>query len=141
MACICRKMQKIQGAEKETIINFLLHFFKKYEERHMLAEYISMYEFVMVYVTSELENMGAYQYATNLDKRALKEVLKCRTLYTANDFVYDILWNDNEQKKYDEQRMQTLKMTNGLKQCIILSHFYKRSFYEKFFKNKILQFS
>jgi len=137
MACICRKMQKIQGAEKETIISFLLHFFKKYEERHMLAEYISMYEFVMVYVTGEMGNMGAYRDAIELDKRALKEVLRCRRLYIVNEFLYDILWNEKEQNLCEKQQIQTSKMMDCLKQCLILSHFYKRIYYEKIYSNKL----
>lgn len=139
MSCVCRKMQKLGDVEKREKIDFLLHFFEKYDKSHVLAEYISMYEFVMTCVASELGNIGEYQTATELDKKVLKEVLKCRRLYAISEFVYDILWNEKEQKELNGQNFVIEKMTDSLRQCIIISHFCRRTFYEKFYTDKIFQ--
>lgn len=139
LTCIRQKIQGLDYAEKRKHIDFLLHFFEKFEGGNRISDYIAMYEFVMVCVTSELGNMSEYQLATELDKKALREVMKCRRLYVVNELLYDMLWNEKEQRKCNEQRMETAKMTDGLQACCILSHFCKRTFYEKFYDNKMNQ--
>ncbi len=81
MSCVCKRIQGLEQAEKREVIGFLIHFFEKFAKKDQLSEYISMYEFVMAIVASELGNLGEYQLATELDKKALREVLRCRRLY------------------------------------------------------------
>ncbi len=138
MTCICQRIQVLDHAEKRKQIDFLLRFFERFEKEHRISDYIAMYEFVMVFVTSELGNMGEYQFATELDKKALKELLRCRRLYEIHSLCYDILWNDKEQGAILGKQVEKEKMTNGLKQCIILSHFCKWSFMEKYYLNKLV---
>lgn len=139
MSCVCKRIQGLEQAEKREVIGFLIHFFEKFAEKDQLSEYISMYEFVMAIVASELGNLGEYQLATELDKKALREVLRCRRLYMVNEFLYDMLWNEKEQKACNGQQMETVKMTDGLQVCRALSHFSKRTFYEKLYNDKIDQ--
>lgn len=139
LACIRQKIQGLDHAEKRKQIDFLLHFFEKFEGENRISDYIAMYEYVMVCVTSELGNMGEYQLAIELDKKALREVIRCRRLYMLNEFLYDILWNEKEQKACNGQQMETVKMTDGLQVCRTLSHFSKRTFYEIFYNDKIDQ--
>lgn len=137
MSCICKKMQLADTLEKRESIAFLLHFFEKFEKENLLSEYIAMYEFVMAGVTNELSSMGEYQLAIALDKKVLKEVLRCRRLCIINEFLYDILWSDMQQKVTARQQVEKEKITNDLRQCIIISHFCKRTFYERFYQSKI----
>ena len=137
MSCICKKMQLVDTIEKRESIAFLLHFFEKFEKENLLSEYIAMYEFVMANVTNELSSMGEYQLAIALDKKVLGEVLRCRRLCIINEFLYDILWSDMQQKLTARQQVEKEKMTNDLRQCIIISHFCKRTFYERFYQSKI----
>lgn len=137
MSCICKKMQLVDIIEKRETIAFLLHFFEKFEKENLLSEYIAMYEFVMASVTNELSSMGEYQLAIALDKKVLGEVLQCRRLCIINEFLYDILWSDMQQKLTARQQVEKEKMTNDLRQCIIISHFCKRTFYERFYQSKI----
>ncbi len=139
MSCICKKMQTVDTIEKREFIAFLLHFFEKFEKENLLSEYIAMYEFVMAGVTNELSSMGEYQLAIALDKKVLGEVLRCRRLCIINEFLYDILWSDMQQKVTARQQVEKEKMTNDLRQCIIISHFCKRTFYERFYQDKIDQ--
>ena len=130
-------MQLVDTIEKRESIAFLLHFFEKFEKENLLSEYIAMYEFVMANVTNELSSMGEYQLAIALDKKVLGEVLRCRRLCIINEFLYDILWSDMQQKLTARQQVEKEKMTNDLRQCIIISHFCKRTFYERFYQSKI----
>lgn len=139
LACIRQKIQGLDHAEKRKQIDFLLHFFEKFEGENRISDYIAMYEYVMVCVTSELGNMGEYQLATELDKKALREVMKCRRLYEIHSLIYDILWNEKEQELADRKQSEKEKMTDGLKQCIILSHFCKWSFSERIYHDKLFQ--
>lgn len=138
MACIRQGIRGLDNAGKRKQINFLLCFFEKLEKENRVVDYISMYEFVMVCITSELGNMREYLFAMELDKKVLKELLKCRRFYEIHSLIYDILWNDKEQKLTVRETIEKEKMTDGLRQCIILSHFCKRLFEEKFYSDKMM---
>lgn len=137
MACIRQKMRYLDPTEKRRQIDFVIRFFERLEQKYQLTDYISMYEYAMMCVTSELGNMGEYQLATELDKKVLKEILRCRRLDAVNHFTYDMLWNENEQQTDDGQQMEKEKMTDGLRLCTIISHFNKQTFYEMFYLNKL----
>jgi len=81
MLCIRKKIQELESEEKRKNINFLIRFFEWYEKEYMLSDGIVMYESVMVRLAGELANMGDYQTATFIDKRILKESLRCRRIW------------------------------------------------------------
>lgn len=78
MSCVCKRIQGLERVEKREVIRFLIYYFEKFAKKDQLPEYISMYEFVMAVITSELGNLGEYQLATELDKKALREVFRCQ---------------------------------------------------------------
>ena len=139
MSCICNKAKEADETEKRELIDFMLGFFEKFKNKDLLSEYISMYEFVMVSVTNELSSLGEYQLAAALDKKGLREVLRCRRIWVINEFLYDLWWMDMQQKSVTRQEKE--KMTNDLIQCVIISHFCKRRYYERFYMDTINQFS
>lgn len=139
MLCIRKRIRGLNGLEKRKNVDFLLHFFEMYEKRSELSDCVSMYEFTMMYVARELGNMGDYQTAINLDKRILQEDLKHRRIWIISNVIYDHLWNEKEQSIQDGEFVSKEKMTEGLKQCILLSHFCKQSFYEQFYNEKLCQ--
>ena len=141
MSCICNKAKEAGETGKRELIDFMLGFFEKFENKDILSEFISMYEFVMVSVTNELSSLGEYQLAAALDKKGLREVLRCRRLWVTNEFLYDLWWMDMQEKSETRQPIEKEKMTNDLIQCIITSHFCKRRYYERFYKDTINQFS
>lgn len=139
MSCIRKMIQGLDGKRKREYIDLLWRFFEYYEKEYVLSDYIVMYEFVMVRVASELANMGEYGTATGIDKKVLKESLKCNRIWAIGNILYDILWNEKEQKALNGLVLEKEKMTERLKQCILLSHFCKQTFEVKFYSDKLYQ--
>lgn len=86
-----------------------------------------MYEFATLIVICELGNLKDHRKSADLAKKVLREDLKCGRIWGIDAYLYEISWNENK------------KMTEILKQCSILSHFCKRSFYEEFYHKKLCQ--
>lgn len=139
MMCIRKKMHGIEDFEKRKYINFLLHYFEECGKRCKLSDCVSMYEFMMIYVANELGNMGEYKTAIYLDKKVLQEDLKSKRVWVIGNILYEYLWNEKEQSIKAGQNVNKEKMTEQLKQCILLSHFCKQTFYENFYKDKLHQ--
>lgn len=139
MSCIRKRMQVVEEDEKRKYIDILSHFFEGYEKRYLLSDCVVMYEYVMVCVAGELGNVGEYQSATELDKKILRELLGCKRVWVVSNILYDILWNEMEQKRKNGQLFDKEKMTKWLRQCILLSHFCRQSYYENFYYEKLRQ--
>lgn len=127
MLCIRQRIQVLPDEEKRRCIDFLLHFFEGYEKKNALSDCMVMYEFIAICVISELGSLEEYQQSTVLAKKLLREALKCRRIWGIDGYLYEILWNEKE------------KMTESLRQCIILSHFCKQTFYEDFYYRRLHQ--
>ena len=139
MMGIQKRIEWLDCTEKRRQIDFLLRFFEKFEQEDRISDYIVMYEFVMTYVTSELGNMGEYELAKELDRKAIQSVLRCRRIYMVHAFLYDILWDEQEQKADVGEQIEKGKVADSLRQCMILSHLSKQIFYKKFYLEKIHQ--
>lgn len=137
--CIRKIMQGLVGAEKKKYIDFLLHFFELYEKKHILSDCIVMYEYILMFVASELGSIGHNESAIELDKKVLREDLICKRVWVISITLYDILWNDIQEKIVTGQLMDKEKMTENLRQCLLLSQFCKQPFYEKFYSDKLDQ--
>ncbi|MDE6364024.1 MAG: helix-turn-helix domain-containing protein [Lachnospiraceae bacterium] len=137
ISCICKSIKVLGMHEKKEYIEFLMRYFRQYEEKRELTDCVVMYEFVMVCMASELGNMGDYQTAVNIDKKVLKEILRCRRIWSVSNLLYDILWNEIEQEKGKDLIDEKTIMTEHLQQCIILSHFYRQQHIEKFLCEKM----
>lgn len=138
MVCIYKKIQQAGEIEKRKYIEFFLRFFELFEKEKMMSDCIVMYECIMIFIASELGNSGRYQSAIDLDKKILKGDLICNRIWIISIVLYDILWNEIQLKKENNQMVDKEKMTEKLKQCILLSHFCKQTFHEKFFIGKLL---
>lgn len=140
--CICKIIQGLEDGEKRRGINFLLHFYENYEsygKRTPLAGCISMYEYVMTFVASELGNLGDCRTAAGLDKKVIKKALKCRRICQIDDVLYDILWNEMEESKKNGLPFEKEKMAGRLRECILLSRFCRQTADEKFYHDKLSQ--
>lgn len=137
--CIRNKIHGLRGLEKRKYINFLLHFFDMYEKENILADCVSLYEFVIGYIASELGNMGEYHIALELDKKVLREDYACRRIWMMGILLYDICWTELEQEKAGGSLAEKNEMTECLIQSKLLSHFCKQNYHEKFFDDKINQ--
>lgn len=139
MLCIRKKIRGLDGLEKRMYIEFLLHFFELYEKNCELSDCVSMYEFTMLYVVSELGNIGEYQSAINLGEKVVREDLRCKRVCIIGIMLYENFWNEKEQTMNAGKFMNKEKMTERLQQCISFSHFCKQTFYEKFYEKKLHQ--
>lgn len=98
-----------------------------------------MYEFVMLYVVSELGNMGEFQSAINLGEKVIQEDLRCKRVCILGVMLYENLWNEKEQTMNAGKFMNKEEMTERLQECISFSHFCKQLFYEKLYEKKLHQ--
>ncbi len=74
-----------------------------------------------------------------LDKKIIREELLCRRIWVISNVLYDTLWNEIESKVENKQLLNKEKMTENVEQCILLSHFCRQTFYEEFYKSKLIQ--
>ena len=139
MSCICKRIRVIEEQEKMKYIQVLIRYFELCERKQELSNCISMYEFAMVRIASELGNMGQHQYAINLDRNVIRESLKCRRVWAISKALYNILWDQKEQAIKDEREIVKDKMAEGLQQCITFSHYCHQKYIEKFFSEKLYQ--
>ncbi|MDE7431435.1 MAG: helix-turn-helix transcriptional regulator [Lachnospiraceae bacterium] len=137
LACIRKIQQVMRGEEKRENIDFVLRFFEMYERTNALADSISMYEFAIINAICELGNLQEYQLSTKLAKKVLREDLRCRRIWGIEGYLYEMAWNEREQHIKDKQTKEKEKMTETLKQCLMLSHFCNQTFYEDFYHKKM----
>ena len=78
--CIRNRWRGLKNEEKKKDIQFLLNIYEEYSSKNVIANAISMYEFVTEGAVSELGNMGEHELAILIDKKSIKESLKCRRL-------------------------------------------------------------
>lgn len=137
ITCIRNRWRGLKNEEKKKDIQFLLNIYEEYSSKNVIANAISMYEFVTEGAVSELGNMGEHELAILIDKKSIKESLKCRRLIHIDYKLYDIFWNDQEILKNEGKQVDLKKMADDLSCCISISHYTKRYFYEKIYKDKI----
>ena len=80
--------------------------------------------------------MGEYELSKNLGKKALRESLMQKRIWIIADCLYNIMWNENEQREHIGQPLNKKIMTETLQQCILLSHFCRQTLDEKFYYDK-----
>lgn len=131
LACIRNIQQVLKSGEKRISIDFVIRFFDIFEKKGALSDGISMYEFAIINAIFELGNLKEYKFAVELAKKVLSEDLHCRRIWGIDAYLYELAWNESEQTGKKE------KMTGTLKQCLLLSHFCKRTFYEGFYHEKM----
>lgn len=137
VTCIRNSWSGMEEQEKRESIRFLLEFYEKYIEDKGVSEVISMYEFVTEGVVEELGNMGEHEFAQKIDRKAIRASLSCRRLCDIHYKLYDIWWNENERRKKEGKETSKDEKCKVFKKCIILSHYVKRYFHEKIYREKL----
>lgn len=135
--CIRNGWKWMEEKEKRETIRFLLNFYEKRICDNEFFDDISMYEFVTEGVVEELGNMGEHEFAQKIDRKAIRGSLSCRRLCDIHYKLYDIWWNENERKKKEGKETSKDEKCRVFKKCIILSHYVKRYFHEKIYREKL----
>ena len=138
VSCIRNGWKGLEWNIKKQYIQFLIKYYDVIALNNSLENIISEYEFVMQGVVDELGNNTEYGWAVEIDKKSMKESLFCRRLWGIDYKLYDILWNKDQTLKKHGKNLGKKEMTDGLQECITISHFLKRYYYEDVFKNMLI---
>lgn len=138
VSCIRNGWKGLEWNIKKQYIQFLIKYYDVIALNNNLENIISEYEFVMQGVIDELGNNKEYGRAVEIDKKSMKESLFCRRLWGIDYKLYDILWNKDQTLKKQGKNLEKKEMTDGLQECITISHFLKRYYYEDVFKNMLI---
>lgn len=138
VSCIRNGWKGLEWNIKKQYIQFLIKYYDVIALNNSLENIISEYEFVMQGVVDELGNNKEYGWAVEIDRKSMKESLFCRRLWGIDYKLYDILWNKDQALKKHGKNLGKKEMTDGLQECITISHFLKRYYYEDVFKNMLI---
>lgn len=136
--CISNSWKGMEGKEKRESINLILRLYDNYALNNGLSQAISVYEIVTEAAVNELGNSGEHVRAEEIDRKSIKASLSCRRVWDIHYKIYDILWNEKEIQKKNKEKNRNMEMTDGLMKCISISHYVKQPFYEKIYREKMI---
>jgi len=136
--CISNSWKGMEEKEKRESINLILRLYDNYALNNGLSQAISVYEIVTEAAVNELGNNGEHVRAEEIDRKSIKASLSCRRVWDIHYKIYDILWNEKEIQKKNKEKNRNMEMTDGLMKCISISHYVKQPFYEKIYREKMI---
>ena len=136
--CISNSWKGMEGKQKRESINLILRLYDYYALNNGLSQAISVYEIVTEAAVNELGNSGEHVRAEEIDRKSIKVSLSCRRVWDIHYKIYDILWNEKEIQKKNKEKKRNMEMTDGLMKCIYISHYVKQPFYEKIYREKMI---
>lgn len=136
--CISNSWKGMEEKEKRESINLILRLYDNYALNNGLSQAISVYEIVTEAAVNELGNNGEHVRAEEIDRKSIKVSLSCRRVWDIHYKIYDILWNEKEIQKKNKEKKRNMEMTDGLMKCISISHYVKQPFYEKIYREKMI---
>ena len=136
--CISNSWKGMEGKEKRESINLILRLYDNYALNNGLSQAISVYEIVTEAAVNELGNSGEHVRAEEIDRKSIKASLSCRRVWDIHYKIYDMLWNEKEIQKKNKEKNRNMEMTDGLMKCISISHYVKQPFYEKIYREKMI---
>ena len=136
--CISNSWKGMEEKEKRESINLILRLYDNYALNNGLSQAISVYEIVTEAAVNELGNSGEHVRAEKIDRKSIKVSLSCRRVWDIHYKIYDILWNEKEIQKKNKEKNRNMEMTDGLMKCISISHYVKQPFYEKIYREKMI---
>lgn len=136
--CISNSWKGMEEKEKRESINLILRLYDNYALNNGLSQAISVYEIVTEAAVNELGNSGEHVRAEKIDRKSIKASLSCRRVWDIHYKIYDILWNEKEIQKKNKEKKRNMEMTDGLMKCISISHYVKQPFYEKIYREKMI---
>ena len=138
ITCIRNSWRGMEGKEKRELIDLIFRLYDNYALNNGLSQAISMYEFIAESAVNELGNNGEHVRAEEIDRKVIKASLSCRRVWDIHYKIYDILWNEKEIQKKNKEKNRNMEMTDGLMKCISISHYVKQPFYEKIYREKMI---
>ena len=136
--CISNSWKGMEGKEKRELIDLIFRLYDNYALNNGLSQAISVYEIVTEAAVNELGNNGEHVRAEEIDRKSIKASLSSRRVWDIHYKIYDILWNEKEIQKKNKEKNRNMEMTDGLMKCISISHYVKQPFYEKIYREKMI---
>ena len=136
--CISNSWKGMEEKQKRESINLILRLYDYYALNNGLSQAISVYEIVTETAVNELGNNGEHVRAEEIDRKSIKASLSSRRVWDIHYKIYDILWNEKEIQKKNKEKNRNMEMTDGLMKCISISHYVKQPFYEKIYREKMI---
>ena len=136
--CISNSWKGMEEKQKRESINLILRLYDYYALNNGLSQAISVYEIVTEAAVNELGNNGEHVRAEEIDRKSIKASLSSRRVWDIHYKIYDILWNEKEIQKKNKEKNRNMEMTDGLMKCISISHYVKQPFYEKIYREKMI---
>lgn len=99
--------------------------------------YINVYELIMNGVASRLGDAGDYEKSTEISERVMRECLSARRMGMLASSLYNRLWNKMEEVKKGTSAEPGISAAQELQKCIQLARLCKRTFFEKFYYDKL----
>ncbi len=111
---------------------------KMYEPKEgKINNYLCMYEFVMLPLSSYMGDCGMYDKADEKDSIIYVNALYNRRLMGIMGSLYDMLWNDMQRKKQKIAMHRDIAYRDELKRCMVLSSLIKKKKSYRFYHDKL----
>ena len=106
------------------------------EESNDVVNQIRMYELLLLSVASWEGNMENYDESNLMCIKLIKGVLSINTLSYMDEYIYNIAWNMNEERKKEISQITREELIHEyLEHCIAISKFAKRNWNTEWYIN------
>ena len=106
------------------------------ENPKFFDDYVRMYEFIMIIVSSNLGDKGEYEQSNELKYKLFKMSLKNRRIKAIDSLIYGILWN-NKQMINIGGNNNSIVVCRELNKCIRMCNLSKKFSNQRFYEEKI----
>ncbi len=122
---------------REKCMEILGKLYMQYESNNVVGAFISIYEYGMKYIASDLGNHGEYEESNALSLKVIRELLENHRTTALNHYFYNMWWNGCQQQEsvpvmYDERCTD-----DYIHRCIMLSEFHKDERRAQAYKRKL----
>ena len=137
LECLYNIAMKSKDEAEELNIELLESIARQCMPEDSIHTYINVYELIMNGVASRLGDAGDYEKSTEISERVMRECLSARRMGMLASSLYNRLWNKMEEVKKGTSAEPGISAAQELQKCIQLARLCKRTFFEKFYYDKL----
>ena len=102
-----------------------------------LCNYVRIYEFTMIAISSHLGNKGMFERSNEIKKKVLRLSLQNRRTKALHYILYGLLWNKENQKMNLQSYNGIVNTRKELEKCVYLSRLCRDRYRENAYNEKI----
>ena len=137
LGCLYNIAMKSKDEAEELNMELLESIARRCMPEDSIHTYINVYELIMNGVASRLGDAGDYEKSTEISERVMRECLSARRMGMLASSLYNRLWNKMEEVKKGTSAEPGISAAQELQKCIQLARLCKRTFFEKFYYDKL----